>query len=76
MKDIYVQDVNGFIRDSILKYSVTDNSYVMKKKYILFGYTYMYPIVWIKTYKYAILPKKILKKIYEKKEIKEDNIVI
>lgn len=67
MKDIYVQDVNGFIRDSILKYSVTDNSYIMKKKYILFGYTYMYPSVWIKTYKYVILPKKILKKIYEKK---------
>ena len=70
MKNIYVQDVNGFIKDSILKYSVTDNAYVMKKKYLLFCYTYMYPSVWVKTYKYAILPKKILKKIYDKKRNK------
>lgn len=64
MKNIYVKDVNGFIRDSILKYSVTENEYEMEHKGILFRYTYMYPQVWVKTYMYAVLPKAILKKIY------------
>lgn len=64
MQDIYVNDVNGFIRDSILKYRVTDNAYEMNHRGILFRYTYMYPKVWIKTYMYAILPRFILKKIY------------
>lgn len=67
MKDIYVKDINGFIRDSILKYSVTENTYEMKHRGILFQYTYMYPKVWIKTYKYALLPRFILKIIYAQK---------
>ncbi|HIW80358.1 MAG TPA: glycosyltransferase [Candidatus Acetatifactor stercoripullorum] len=70
MKNIYVNDVNGFIKDSILKYSVTDNAYEMSHRSILFRYTYMYPEVWIKTYKYALLPRFILKKIYARKRKK------
>lgn len=67
MRNIYVDDINGFIKDSILKYSVTDNNYEMKHRWILFRYTYMYPKVWVKTYKYAILPRFILRKIYMQK---------
>ncbi len=70
MKRMYVNDVNGFIRDSILKYSVTENTYEMEKRTILFRTTYMYPSVWVKTYKYAILPGRILKRIYYKKRKK------
>lgn len=70
MKNIYVKDVNGFIRDSILKYSVTENRYDMSQKWILFRYTYMYPSIWIKTYKYALLPKFILRYIYQRKRRK------
>ena len=32
MQRICVNDVNGFIRHSILRYSVTDNAYGMKHK--------------------------------------------
>lgn len=67
MKDIYINDVNGFICDSILKYRVEHSRYDMKRTWILFRYTYMYPSIWIHVYKYAVLPKFILNIIYAKK---------
>jgi len=67
MKNIYI---NGFIRDSILKYRSVDNDYQMSKSYFLFKHTFMYPSVWIKTYKYAFLPKGIVRKIYYRKRRK------
>lgn len=70
MEEIYVGDVNGFIRDSILKYSVTENKYDMKHKELIFKYTYMYPKVWLKTYPYVILPRPILSIIYQWKRRK------
>ena len=72
MKQIYINDVNGFIRDSILKYRVTHNTYGMKYTRLLFQCTYMYPQIWGRTYIYAILPRCIVKKIYlynEKKKL-------
>lgn len=71
MERIYVNDVNGFIRDSILKYSITDNAYMLKHKKFLFQYTYMYTQIWGKTYLYAILPCFILKRIYMHKRRRE-----
>lgn len=65
MKEIYLNDINGFIKDSIIKYRVTENTYDMSHRGILFKNTYMYPVVWRKTYIYAILPKKILACIYK-----------
>lgn len=70
MKRIYVNDINGFIRDSILKYSVTENKYEMSHRGILFKETYMYPEIWLKTYPYAFLPRFILKVIYKRKKQK------
>lgn len=64
MKKIYVNDVNGFIKDSIIKYRVTDNKYEMKKVKILFDYTYNYPSIILKTWIYALMPRIILEKIY------------
>ena len=71
MKDIYIEDVNGFIKESILKYSIVENDYIMKERYQLFRYTWMYPRVWVKTYFIAYAPLWLKKKIYEKKQARK-----
>lgn len=71
MKKIYVNDINGFIKDSILKYSVVDNDYVMKEIKHLFKNTWMYPSVWIKTYPIAYAPLCLKKYIYAQKRKKK-----
>lgn len=68
MKDIYIKDVNGFIKDSILKYSIVENDYIMKERYQLIRHTWMYPSVWVKTWYIAYAPLWLRKKIYEKRQ--------
>lgn len=65
MRKIYTGDINGFIKDSIIKYSVTENEYDMKNKWILLSQTFLYPEVW-KTYKYIFMSKSSLRKVYYK----------
>ncbi len=71
MKKIFIDDMKGFIKDSILKYSVEDNHYEMNHKWILFINTYMYPSLWFRVWPYAILPRPILNHIYIQKRKKK-----
>lgn len=64
MRKIYIDDINGFIRASILKYRSVNNNYQMNQSYLLLKCTFCYPSVWLKTYKYAFLPQLIVKRIY------------
>lgn len=70
MKEIFLSDIRGFIKDSILKYRVQENQYDMTCRRILFRYTYMYPSVWFSVWPYAILPRFVLKYIYTQKRKK------
>lgn len=63
MEQIYLKDIHGFIKDSIIKYRVVDKTYDMSKRWLFFTNTYMYPSVW-KLWIYAILPEPILYRIY------------
>ncbi len=71
MKKIFLTDMKGFIKDSILKYSVEDNQYDMDDKWILFLNTYKYPTIWFHVWPYAILPRFILEPIYIQKRKKK-----
>ncbi len=61
MKKIYVNDINGFIRQSILYHRFQKKSYGMTKTCILFKYTKEFPSVWFKTWPVAIAPYIIIR---------------
>lgn len=69
MEKMYVGDINGFIKDSILKYSI-EEAYDMSNKSILFHCTYHYPSVWFRAWPMAVLPRSILKIIYDNRRKK------
>lgn len=71
MEKIFITDMKGFIKDSILKYRIEDWHYDMKHGWILFTNTYMYPSLWFRVWPYAFLPRPIIKQIYVQKRIKK-----
>ena len=56
MRRIYVNDINGFIKDSIKYYRFSKNTYGMKRTFILFKYTKEFPSVWFNTWSVAVAP--------------------